>query len=403
MTALGRLFGLFAVYFVLLQFVLIGRSVWVEGTFGLDRLTRIHHWNGFLAITFILLHPTLIITSYALGNGVGFFSQFVDLILNYDDVLKAFLAVIVFITIIFFSISIGRKKLKYESWYYIHLGTYLAVLLAWGHQLELGNDFAHTPAFVYFWYGLYAVVLGNFVLWRFLKPLLLFYRHQFFVSRVERETPSSVSVYISGVRMEDFKISAGQFMIFRFLEKGFWLQAHPFSLSAVPQSNEIRITVKNVGDFTARVPVLEPGTKVLIDGPYGTFTEARAKQNKILFLAGGIGITPIRAMLESLHGAKDAALIYGSRTERDVVFASELDRLVAQYHFPVHHVMSEEAAYAGEKGRIHVERIARLVPDFKERDIYICGPKPMLDMLRKELHAAGVPRANIHFERFALQ
>ncbi len=399
--ALGRVFALLAVYFVLMQFVFIGRSVWLEQTFGLDKLTRIHHLNGILSIFFIVLHPLFITIGYASANKSSFISQFLNL-LNYGDVFEAFLGLLLFAGVVIISINIVRKKLKYETWYLTHLATYFAILFAWGHQLELGQDFLNNPLFKYYWYLLYLTVFGNLIFWRFLRPLFRFYRHRFFVRRLEKETDSAVSIYISGKDMEKFQIKPGQFMIFRFLSKNLFWQAHPFSLSYAPKNNELRITVKSSGDFTSQIKDLAVGTPVFIDGPYGTFTEKAARRDKFLFIAAGVGITPIRSMIESIAKNKDSVLVYGNKTEKDTIFKIELDKLSVEHNFPIHYVMSEDKDFKGERGRIAAELVKKLVPDFKDREIYICGPKNMMFDLRKGLKETGVNPQNIHFELFLL-
>jgi predicted ferric reductase len=407
MISLGRLWGLLAVYFILMQFVLIGRNVWVERTFGLDNLTRIHKWNGYLSLGFILLHPIFIVIGYSHATGMSFVGEFLDLIKNTEDVLNAFLGLVLFLFIVGFSISIARKRLKYETWYAVHLSTYAAVLLAWGHQLNIGEDFLHMPAFTYYWYALYIAVLGTFVYSRIVKPLYLSYRHQFTVSRIVRETDSASSIYITGRDMANYKIEPGQFMILRFLTKSMWWQAHPFSLSIVPDktaaNGELRVTVKAVGDFTNQIKAIAPGTKLIIDGPYGAFTELFSVAPKTLFIAGGIGITPIRSLMEQfLKKGKDATLLYANRSEKDVVFKDELAKLGEQYHAPIVNVMSDQPDYAGEKGRLDKEKIKRLVPDVASREVYLCGPIPMIKSLVPMLQELGIPHARIHYEKFAL-
>ena len=403
LIALGRIFALLAVYFVLMQFVLMGRSVWVEQIFGLNNLARVHHLNGVFVIFFIIFHPVFITAGYAMSNRVGFISQLGSLILNTSNIFYAFLALILFVTVVFFSIYIVRKKLKYETWYYVHLTTYVAVVLAWGHQLKLGGDFISNQTFVYYWYILYLAVFGNLIFWRFLRPLFRFYQHRFFVKRVEKETDSAVSMYIAGKDMEKFQIAPGQFMIFRFLSKDYFWQAHPFSLSYAPKNNELRITVKNSGDFTSQIKNLAVGTPVFIDGPYGTFIERLAKRDKFLFIAAGVGITPIRSLIESIAKNKDSILIYGNKTEKDTIFKSELDKLSSEHNFPIHYVMSEDKNFKGEQGRINIELVKKLVSDFKNREIYICGPAQMMISLRKDFQKAGVRNANIHCELFSFK
>jgi predicted ferric reductase len=271
--AFGKLSGLLAVYAILLQFVLRGRAVWIEEVFGLNNLSTVHRLNGYLVLVFLLLHFTFILTSYSIFTKTDVVSQLITFITSETDFLYAFFALILFITVVFLSIYIVRKRLKYEIWYYTHLFTYLAILLAWGHQLKFGGDFIGNTLFTGYWYAIYIFVFANFFVFRYLRQGFLFYKYKFNVAKVVPETEDTTSVYISGNNLSRFSLQPGQFFILRFLDSKRWWQAHPFSLSFVPKDNQLRVTVKNVGDFTSEIPQLKPGTPLLLDGPLGTFTQ----------------------------------------------------------------------------------------------------------------------------------
>jgi len=404
LLALGRLTGLLAVYCVLLQFMLMGRAVWIEKVFGLDKLARVHRLNGYFSLGFILLHPLLIIMSYSMAGKINIVDQFLDLILNYEDVLSAEIAVMIFVVIVFLSITMVRKKLKYELWYYIHLFTYLAIFLAFGHQLKQGGDFLGNKYFVYYWWTLYIFVVANMAVFRFLQPIYKSLKYRYRVADIVAETSEATSVYINCKNLRKWKFKPGQFIILTFLAKKFWYEAHPFSLSYLPKNDRIRVTIKNSGDFTARIPTLKKGIPMIIEGPYGTFTPQKNPDAKYLFIAGGVGITPIRALIEQLAPTNDIIVLYSNKTLQDTIFKKELDELSQKHSFPLHYILTEQPDYAGEKGRLDQEKILRLVKDIKEREVYICGPIPMLDGMRKLIQEKeiGVQHNRIHFEKFAL-
>lgn len=403
LIALGRLLGLLAVYLILLQVLLIGRAVWMEKTFGLDKLSQVHRLNGKIALFFILLHPILLVSGYSTVAKVNPVNQFLTFVTSYEAVLQAGLAVILFIIIVFTSLYIVRKKLKYEIWYFVHLFTYLAILLAFGHQLKNGRDFLTNSFFAYYWYGLYIFVFGNHLIFRFTRPVYLFVKHRFYVEKVVRETPDAVSIYISGKNLKDFTIDPGQFMFLRFLTKDFWWQSHPFSLSKVPDSKNLRVTIKNVGDFTSIVNRIKKRTPVIVDSGYGIFTQKEAKSNKILFIAGGIGITPVRSLIEQMGSLrKNVVLIYSSKRKKDVVFKREIDSLLKKYNLRVYYVLSQEKAAGFIHGRIDTGIITKLVKDLSRREVYICGPVNMIDALRKDLIKIRISPSVIHFEKFSL-
>jgi predicted ferric reductase len=406
LDAIGMLCGLLATFFALTQFMLMGRINWIERQFGLDHLASYHRIYGYLAITFIMIHPIFITISYSMENHINLFRQYVDLILHYNYVWLAFIAQILFIAVVVSSIYIARKRMKFESWYFVHLAVYAAIVIVPLHQLAVGDSFAgdtHPLARIY-WIGLYVFVGLNILVWRFSIPLYNLLRFDFRIAKVVAETPTTTSIYIHGRKLERWRTKPGQFVLVRFFSKKAWWQEHPFSLSMSPHDNLFRLTIRHVGDYTTDViPSLQRGTRVLVSGPYGRFTNDVATTRKRLFIAGGIGITPLRTLLEeAVKARQDSVLIYGSRFPDDTPLSSELDKLV-RHHVRLIKVYSEPPSkYRGEKGYVDLARIKRLVPDYITRDTYICGPPVMMEHLVQELSHAKVRPDQLHFERFAL-
>ncbi|MDQ7814982.1 MAG: ferric reductase-like transmembrane domain-containing protein [Patescibacteria group bacterium] len=401
LIALGRLSGLSLVFFVLLQILLIGRIGWLEKTFGFDKLARLHHGVGFSLVILLLAHPFLLSFGYALRSSDTIFRQFLGF-LAWEDVMKAFIATCLFILIIVISALTVLKKLKYETWYFIHLIIYFAILLAFGHQLAVGRSL-QDKTFAVYWVVLYAFVVLNLLYYRFFLPLLNHLKHSFRIEKVEYPTADCVSIYLSGNRLERFRFAPGQFAIFRFLAKGFWHEAHPFSFSLLPDGRSLRITVKDLGDYTGRMKNLKPGTPTIIDGPLGIFTLHRRTKDKILLIAGGVGITPIRALAEdAVKKSIDTVMLYGGRDTSSLVLKNELDGLAASKHLRTHYVLSHQEDWGGEKGFIDDEKISRLVPDFADRDLYLCGPAPMLKTVLSLAKQLRIPKDQIHFEKFSL-
>ncbi len=403
--AYGRLAGLFAVLCILFQLLLIGRIKWLEHSFGLDRMAHLHHFTGFAIVAFLLAHPLLVTTGHSMQSGTGFLAQYVDFIENWEDVLAAIIGVIVISVALVFSVLVLKKWVRYEVWYYSHLSLYVAIALVFGHQFEVGTDLVGNRYFEGYWYALYAFTFANLAYYRFLRPVIFFLRHRFKVEKIVPETGDVTSVYIEGRSMEFFPVEAGQFMIVRFWAKGFRWEAHPFSMSFRPNGEKIRLSIKALGDFTRRIPGLKPGTHVFIDGPHGIFTSATSNSQKILLIAGGIGITPIRALAEEMSATgRDVILIYANRNRAAIVFEKELDELAGKSggHLKVVHVLSEDAGWTGEKGKLDKEKISSLVPDLPDREVFLCGPPMMMKFVRKSLSELKVPKSRIHFEKFAL-
>jgi len=400
---LGRLAGLLATFCALLQFVLMSRGAWLEPFFGLDRLARFHRLNGYATLLLMLCHPLLLAWGYGALESHGLIAQIVEF-WSFPYVLLAEVALVLFCITVGFSIYIVRKHLKFEAWYFIHLLNYTAIALLPWHQLTNGGELVSQPLFRGYWIALYGLVALNMLIWRFGVPLYRFWRHGFVVAKTVSEGPRATSVYLTGKHMDEYHAKGGQFVLVRYFQKGLWWQEHPFSLSRLPNAQGIRNTVRQLGDFTNQIPGLKPGTRVLVSGPYGAFTLDRARRDKLLYIAGGIGITPIRSMLEAQSLQRqptDSVLLYANRDSRDIPLKAELDSLATTMPLTIHHVLNEDP-HATEKGFVDEEKLCRLVPDLGERDVFLCGPPPMMNAVMHSLTALGVDKKHIHYERFSL-
>jgi predicted ferric reductase len=372
----------------------------VERVFGFDKLNAWHRKIGYSLTASILLHPILLVVGYAGEHGVSYSAQFADFFNNWHDVSKAMLGILILLSVGIFSIRFFRKRMRYEHWHLVHLLMYLSVGFAFGHQTNFASVSAGWP--MYYWLALNFCVFGCLLFYRFINPFVQFARFRFVVERVVPEGGDVYSIYVGGRGMERFKYEAGQFLHVYFLQKGLW-QPHPFSISNAQNGKYLRISAKSLGDYTAKLRDLKSGTSVILEGPFGRFTEvsAKAKESKFLFLAGGIGITPIRAMAENLAKTNgDFVLLYAARTEKDLILKDELSKFGGRQHY----VLSDEKSTQNpntEIGRIDDEKILRLAPDVRERDVYVCGPPPMMDALVILLKKLGVPEPQIHFERFS--
>lgn len=399
--AVGRLFGLLATFCALTQFVVMGRAGWLEPIFGLDRLAVFHRFNGYATILLIMAHAGLMVLTHAKLQGNTNFLSVYEL----PYVLLAGIAEVLFMVTVGISIYIVRKHLKFETWYAVHLLNYAAIALVPWHQLTNGGDFLTNPLFAQYWVALYIFAAITVLYWRFGMTAIKFWRHDFTVQKVVRETATATSVYIKANNLQKFKAKGGQFVLVRFLAPKFIWQEHPFSLSRLPDDQTLRITVRQLGDFTNMIPKLKAGTKVWVNGPFGAFTHEQQRTNKLLYIAGGIGITPIRSMIEDQARRSEqgnAVLLYGNRTLTDTIFSAELTKLGGQLMMPIYNVLSDQKDYPGEKGFIDGEKIKRLVPDVTARDVFLCGPPPMMWGIIKQLRTLGVPKGQIHYERFSL-
>ncbi|MFE0357198.1 ferric reductase-like transmembrane domain-containing protein [Streptomyces nigra] len=397
LTDAGRVTGLLAGYACAVLLALMSRMPVLERTVGSDRLARWHALGGRYTISLTLAHAVLITLGYAASAHAGVVEQATTLVLGYPDMLSATAGLALLLATGVISARAARRRLSYETWHYLHFATYLAIFLAFSHQMSNGADFVgHRPAQLA-WYALYIGVAALLVWYRFLTPLRRGLRHRLTVTEVRPEAPGVVSVLMTGLHLDELGARPGQFFRWRFLAPGMWWTANPYSLSAPPDRGPLRITVKAVGRHSEALARLRPGTRVWAEGPYGALTAARRTSSKVLLLAGGVGITPLLALFETLPG--DVTLLYRARRPQDLALRGEIDAIAVRRGAAVHYVVDEPAGHASP---LTADALTALVPDLSERDVYLCGPPGMTSAAIPALRRAKVSRRRIHHESFAL-
>ncbi|MET7765482.1 ferredoxin reductase family protein [Streptomyces sp. NPDC005393] len=400
LTGAGRLSGLLGGYVLALVVLQMARVPALERRVGSDRVARWHAMSGRYALCLIVAHVVLIIAGYAEQAGAGFIDQLVSVVMDYPDMVDAAIGTGVLVVIGLISAGVVRRRMSYEAWYYLHLLTYLAVFLTFWHQLSTGAEFVGDKTAQTAWYVLYGTVTALAVWYRLLVPLRLNLRHRMRVEAVVQEAPGMVSVLIKGRRLHRIGAEAGQFFRWRFLAPGLRWGSHPYSLSAPPRPELLRITVKAVGGHSSGLASLKPGTRVWAEGPYGAMTAARRSQGKVLMIAGGAGITPIRALFETLPGkGGDLTLLYRARSIEDLALWNELKQIATEREARLLYAVNGPD---GARPEITAERLRQLLPDIEEHDVYLCGPPGLTEHAYEALHEAGIPDRHIHHESFEL-
>jgi predicted ferric reductase len=399
LMSLGRILGLLSAYGFVVLVVLMARLPPLERGLGSDRLARWHAMGGRYVITLVTGHVVTSVWGYAATVHTSVAREAVTLLTTFPGMLTAAASWVLLLGIAVASARAIRSRVSYEAWYYIHLATYLAIVLAFSHQLSDGQEFITHPAARLAWTAMFACAAAAIAWYRFLTPLWRAWRHQFTVSGVEPEGPGVVSVYISGRDFRRLGSEPGQFFRWRFLTRGLWWQAHPYSLSAMPRDDLMRITVKARGDHSSSLAALRPGTRVIAEGPYGAFTPALSDR-RVLLIAGGVGITPIRAMFAALprRMSDGIILIYRASHPRDIVFRTELDAIAADRGATVHYVIGSRAELGYDP--LSSEVLARNIPGLHRYEAYVCGPSGMTEAVIAALREAGLKRHRIHHESF---
>ncbi|MFA1550255.1 ferredoxin reductase family protein [Actinomadura chokoriensis] len=395
LTEAGRVTGLLAGYGCAVLLALMARVPALERGVGTDRLARWHAMGGRYIIALTAAHVLLIIWGYAVTSGTDVVHQTATIVLDYPEMIKGTAGFALLVGVAITSARAARRRLRYEIWHYLHFATYLAIFLAFWHQLANGAQFVENAWARAAWYTLYIGVTLTLVWFRFLMPVIGGIRHGLRVTAVHTEAPGVFSVYMTGRDLGRLGAEPGQFFRWRFLAPGLWWAANPYSLSEPPRGDRLRITVKEAGDHSRALARLRPGTRVWAEGPYGGFTGARPHHDRALLLAGGVGVTPLRTLFETLPG--DVTLVYLARRPEDLALRGELDAVAAARGARVHYFVDEPSQHSLP---LTARALRSIVPDVRHRDVYLCGPSGMTAAALRALRQAGVKRRHIRTESF---
>jgi predicted ferric reductase len=394
----AKFFALHAATLMMLQLVLVARLPWLDRRLGMDRLTRWHRWVGFTLFWTVLTHATIVVLGYARLDGAPVLKTFLALAGVVASLLGMVAATII-VGIAATSARFLRRRLSYEAWHAVHMAVYLAILVALVHQALEGTTFAAPWARAY-WWTVWALVVGALVVGRVVVPLRRNARHAFRVAAVVPESHNVTSVYVTGRDLHRLPARAGQFCIWRFRDHNGWWQANPFSLSAAPDGRSLRLTAKAVGATSAGLRDLPVGSRVFVEGPYGAFTALHQTTPGLLLIAGGVGVTPVRALLEET--TSPTVVLYRVSNMAEAVLLRELQDLAWRKGALLHVLAGRTGQGNPPLAPFDPPQLAALVPDIARRDVFVCGPTAMTDAVLRSLRTLKVPRAQVHAERFSL-
>jgi predicted ferric reductase len=405
LTSLGRITGLVATVLLLVQVLLMARVPPVEHAFGQDRLARVHRLVGFTSFNLMVAHVVLITWGYAAGQLSKAPATLWDLVVHYPGMLLATAGTVCLFLVVFTSIKAARRRLRYESWHLLHLYAYLGVGLALPHQLWTGQQFVGSPAKTVFWWTAWGIAAGSVLVWRVGLPVWRNLRHGLRVTSVVQEAPGVHSVYLTGRSLHRLRVEAGQFFQWRFLRGPGWSRSNPYSLSANPDGRSLRVTVQTVGDGSTAISSLVPGTRAMVEGPFGRLSPRARTRRRVALIGAGVGITPLRALAEGLPYAPGEAILVERFTDRPL-FTAEVDRLSAErglqvLRLPGHRRSNDSWLGAGIGPADDLTALRYWIPDVAERDLFVCGPAPWAALVERSLLAAGLDPVHLHLETFA--
>jgi predicted ferric reductase len=408
--SLGRLAGLLAGLTLIGQLLLAARLPALERWVGLDGLLGWHRRNGATLVTLVALHATLVVAAHQrLFGEPSPWRPLLTLMATRPGVTLAVVAGTLIGLIGVLSLRPVRSRLPYEAWYWVHLFAYAAVALTVPHQLSSGSTFLAIPAARPIWLGAYCMAAATFVGFRWVLPIVRAVRHRLRIESVHHETNDVASLLIQGRRLDALPSRPGQFFVWRILTRSQWWRPHPFSLSAAPCGDGMRITVQAAGTGTRRlIEDTRPGARIAAEGPYGVFTAEASRGDGVLLVGAGVGITPLRAIAESVDDRGGVILLHRARTPDEALFGAEFAALAQDRALTVHLLVGPRRSRGSwlpdlsqARGLSDDDVLRRLVPDVVRRDVFVCGPPQWALLVHRSLHQVGVPASLVHLERFS--
>ncbi|NOQ90108.1 MAG: oxidoreductase [Gammaproteobacteria bacterium] len=382
------------------QFILTARFKRASTPFGIDIIYYFHRYLALMAVTLIFLH-FLIIRVYN-AEALGELNPLQAPWFMTAGRISLGLFVLLIVT------SLWRKPLRihYDEWRMLHIALAMTGFLLALVHIEGVGYYIDAPSKRWLWtaYTLFWLLLIVFL--RVIKPWLL-HNKPYRVTEIRQEHGNSWTLSLTPDGHQGMTFQPGQFAWLTLRDSPWHIKEHPFSISSsAEKSEQLEFTIKELGDFTRTIKETLVGDIAYLDGPYGAFSVDRFPDaSGYVFIAGGVGAAPIMSMLRTLADRNEQRplwFIYGNNSWQDVIFREELETLEQRLNLRLVHVLNKPAAdWEGESGVITPQLLRKILPDEKQKiEYFLCGPKPMSDMVQQELHKLQVPMSKIHFELF---
>ena len=394
--------GFIGLALMAVQFALTARLKWLKEPFGSDLIYHFHRQISIAAFFLILAHP---ISLFLLD------ARYLRLLNIFNAPWRARFGVVSVILLILVVISAEyRKKIKlpYDLWKFWHgILTTLVAATALVHIFLVGN-YVSLPLIRMIWivYSVSFIALLSYT--RVIYPLKLM-RNPYEIIALEEERGDSWTMRLRSTKERSLHFQPGQFAWITAWKTPFSDSEHPFSIaSSSEKPEEIAFTIKDLGKFTSTVKTMQPGQIIYVDGAHGSFSMDRFPDaHKLVFIAGGIGITPIMSMLRSMADRGDTRpvkLFYNNRDWESVTFREEITALEKKLNVEIIYTLEKPPqTWKGEKGYLTEDILRKyLAPDWIEEttEIFMCGPQVMMSIVEKQCHHLGFHDSQIHYELF---
>ena len=390
LQALGAISGLVMQLALLLTVFFSSRWIYIEKVLGLDHMLVYHRVAGETAGIAMIFHIAL--ETLNVKVTASWWTTIKTLTSTTPYMAMATVGSIFLLIISISSLRWVRRKLTYETWYFLHLLVYASLVLSFYHEIKLGIDFSFDAIARNTWLALNLSVFGFAISSRYQNLL----KNIFFPIKVKEINLINKGIMEVKIDCRGLKKGAGQFMILRFMTKELWWQPHPFSISAIKEDS-ISFTIKNLGQGTEALGNLHPGVRVIAEGPYGRINRELLGNKKILLIAGGVGVSPIRSLLESLNSSNEPILLYRASERESAPHLDELTQKAFERHGRLVPLIGKRESFTVDP--FSSKGLQSLVPDLKEREVVLCGPEFMIDKAIISLLRSGVNLDNIHHER----
>jgi 3-phenylpropionate/trans-cinnamate dioxygenase ferredoxin reductase subunit len=371
----------------------------ILSSFGIEWVLRNHRLVGLLAAGLILLHLLLVFIGDPRGLGI------LNLTHTRRPVWAATISTLAVLAVVALAERRRRNQPRYEGWRLLHVGlAAVAIITAWLHVLWLSH-LVRDPLLLT-WFGVLAFTTGVVALRRWVWRPLRARRRSYLIEEVRLVSGNALTVVVRAQGHRGLPFRAGQFAWLKIGASPFVFEEHPFTIaSTAEQPLRMEFTIKALGDFTELLVGLRRGRQVYLDGPYGRFTFEGVRGSDFVFVAGGIGVTPMLSMLRTLADRGDRGrhqLIVAARTLGDLVLRDEIHQLRGRLDLNIVEVLAHPPpGWVGETGRIDAALLARRIPrTARYHHVFLCGPPGMVVDVGRTLRDLGIPAHRIHTEQF---